>query len=169
MELNYTAINEAYAITLSVCTEKGDSAYTYLSSIHVYTDHNYPPRIEFGTSARKFITNFYKLLFSPSGYSDGLLCEARVYFKHAPKDYLRINFRIYNDETKNEISICNEGERSGKDSDSGKIYDCVQVMIPEKLVLDYSTSDFEKSISINYISAEVKDTTNNDLPTSAAE
>lgn len=167
MELNYTTINEAYAITLSVCTEKGDSAYTYLSSIHVYADHNYPPRIEFETSARKFITNFYKLLFSPSGYSDGLLCEARVYFKHAPKDYLRINFRIYNDETKNELAIFNK--RPCTNSDSGKIYDCVQVMIPEKLVLDYNTSDFEKSISINYISVEAQDATNNNLPISAAE
>jgi hypothetical protein len=167
MELNYTTINEAYAITLSVCTEKGDSAYTYLSSIHVYADHNYPPRIEFETSARKFITNFYKLLFSPSAYANGLLCEARVYFKHAPKDYLRINFRIYNDENKNELVIFNK--RLGTKADSGKIYDCVQVMIPEKLVIDYNPGDFEKSIDISYVSVEAQDSANDQMPVSAAE
>ena len=161
MDLNYHAIDSTCAITLSISTKNGGSAYTHLTNFRVCNTLNQkePPVIMFGTTERKFITNFYKLLFSPSGYSDGLLCEARVYFKHTPKDYIRVNFTVYNDENKNDLSIYNDGLLAAK------FYDGVEITTPETNAT--ADNDFVRSISIDYFSAEDQNSTN-DTPISEA-
>ncbi len=164
MYLNYYAIDSICAITLSIRTKNGGSAYTHLTNFRVHNTPNPPnesPVIVFYTNERKFITNFYKLLFSPSGYSDGLLCEARVYFKHKPKDYIRINFTVYNDENKNNLSIYNDGAYS----EPTKFYDGVEITTPKTNAT--ADNDFVRSISIDYFSAEDKSSTN-DTPISEA-
>lgn len=167
MTLDYCAFDSICAITLSVHTTKGTSAYTHLTNFRVSNDKDNMPQIEFSTNEKKFITNFYKLLFSQSGYEDGLSCEARVYFKHTPKDYIRINFTIYNDETKNNLSIYNNllFSKSNETGEFDKFYDTVAITAPETSAT--ADNDFVKSISIDYFSAEDKNSAN-DTPISEA-
>lgn len=166
MDLNYNAIDSICAITLSILTKNCGSAYTHLTNFRVHNTPNQPnesPVIMFYTNDKKFITNFYKLLFSPDGYSDGLLCEARVYFKHKPKDYIRINFTVYNDENKNNLSIFNDGMYSGPD----KFYDGVEITTPKTNA--NADNDFVRSISIDYFSAVDKNSANNTPISEATE
>ena len=163
MNLSYNAFDSVCSITLSIRTEKGDSAYAHLRNFTVKGNPNASSLIGFETCERKFITNFYKLLFSPSGREDGVSCEARVYFKHMPKDYIRIRFTIYNQDDKTHIFIYNDH----RDINGNKCYDGVQISVPET----YANADnnFGKSITIDYVSAEGQSATDNNPPISAAE